>query len=185
MAFTCNASLSGNCNKEMNRQLQGLQSRVKTLEKHSATHTQLTIIGLIKSIAAFIASGQAAAAAILSADPQVALAIAGRQAWEQLMDMIPGLDFQAMLAEIAMANVSLPPFEDLLMSMIADSVGAKLAAAQQELADAIANGLPADQIADLQAKVACFGIQINLAAAFKTTQNRLSSCQAAQLIVGG
>lgn len=182
MAFTCNAC--GGCAKELNGQLQGLQSRVKTIERTISTEQTLRTIGLLKTIAAFIASGQAAAAALLSLDPQIALAILGAEAQEQLMAMIPGIDFTAILGQISIENLCLPALDDALVSAVADAIGDKLADAQQELEDAIANNLPLDQIADLQAKVACLGVSGGAAITFKNGQNRLSKCGTASAVLG-
>lgn len=181
MAFTCNAC--GGCGKELNAQLQALQSRVKTIERDNAMTAELQIIGFIKTILAFVTAGQATAAAILSADPQIMLAILGKQGWAQLMSMIPGISFQSLFAEMSIENLCLPPFDDVLGDLIADAIGDKVVAAQQELQDAINNNLPADQIADLTAKVACLNAALGAGISFKSNQNRLSKCGTASSLI--
>lgn len=86
---------------ELNRQLQSLSRRVKSLEKTVGADLQMISTFFIQLLAALEANGLSGAAALLAANPQLALLILQAAGFGDMIEDIPALDYQALIAQLA------------------------------------------------------------------------------------
>jgi len=103
---------TANC-EDLNTQLKVMSARVKTMERQMAKMSALTQLMNIKNALMMITSAApnaAAAAAILTADPTLALSIAGAASEAALLAAIPGDAFAVFNGDLTLANLSLPAF---------------------------------------------------------------------------
>lgn len=172
------------CNREINAQLQALQSRVKELENEVATINQTNIYNMIKLIAFAIANGSTAPlGAALAADPNIANFVLGISGWQAIMDAFPALDFKDFFLEKALSSLDIEPYGAAQIASATAAINASKTAADAALAAAIAGGIPAE-IAAAQAKVNALQNAIDSLITMVSASNRTSKCKSKSAVIG-
>lgn len=172
------------CKQELNAQLQALNARVRMIEENVQALIQVNIINTVKTIAGFIASGMAAGAALMSADPTLAMVILGVDSWERVIEALKGGDIEKILLSIVMKKLALPAYGQQVVDGLTQKINDSITNLSNQIDLAIQQHLPMEQIRELEAQKARLQNNLDSIADFINASNDMSLCKAARGVIG-